>query len=229
MPRELLKALDVHVIGSRTVDPEDEVLVLRDRAGRGQLIVCRALPARPGHPHGRGRREHGGQERKLTEGIRDHYAAVAALAEEKRSRLGADLPIVATGHLFAAGGQTMDGDGVLNSISAPWPGSRPGSSRPLSITRRSVTCTCRSWWTTRRPGATAAAPNPGHGLWRGRRTGVAGCVSRPVRSTVAPGGAGVPAARAHQGDFGRNPRSPQTLTAVPTPGHGSRSSTPATR
>lgn len=112
-PRELLKALDVHVIGSRTVDPEDEVLVLRDRAGRAELIVC-AVPYLRDRDI---RTAEAGEsmedkERKLTEGIRDHYAAVAALAEEKRSRLGADLPIVATGHLFAAGGQTMDGDGV---------------------------------------------------------------------------------------------------------------------
>lgn len=112
-PRELLKALDVHVIGSRTEDPEDEVLVLRDRTGRAELIVC-AVPYLRDRDI---RTAEAGEsmedkERKLTEGIRDHYAAVAALAEEKRSRLGPDLPIVAMGHLFAAGGQTMDGDGV---------------------------------------------------------------------------------------------------------------------
>jgi exonuclease SbcD len=112
-PRELLKALDVHVIGSRTEDPEDEVLVLRDRAGRPELIVC-AVPYLRDRDI---RTAEAGEsmedkERKLTEGIRDHYAAVAALAEEKRSRLGGDPPIVAMGHLFAAGGQIMDGDGV---------------------------------------------------------------------------------------------------------------------
>jgi len=52
------------------------------------------------------------KERKLIEGIRTHYAAVAALAEQKREELGADIPIVGTGHLFTAGGQTVDGDGV---------------------------------------------------------------------------------------------------------------------
>ncbi len=34
------------------------------------------------------------------------------LAEQKREDIGADIPIVGTGHLFAAGGQTVDGDGV---------------------------------------------------------------------------------------------------------------------
>ena len=112
-PRELLKALDVHVIGSRTEQMADEVLVLGDRTGRPELIVC-AVPYLRDRDI---RTAEAGEsmedrERKLTEGIRDHYAAVAALAEEQRRRLGPDLPIVAMGHLFAAGGQTMDGDGV---------------------------------------------------------------------------------------------------------------------
>ncbi|MGD9848173.1 MAG: exonuclease SbcCD subunit D C-terminal domain-containing protein, partial [Desulfuromonas sp.] len=52
------------------------------------------------------------KERKLIDGIRTHYATVAALAEQKREELGANIPIVGTGHLFTAGGQTVDGDGV---------------------------------------------------------------------------------------------------------------------
>jgi exonuclease SbcD len=52
------------------------------------------------------------KERKLIDGIRTHYATVAALAEQKREELGANTPIVGTGHLFTAGGQTVDGDGV---------------------------------------------------------------------------------------------------------------------
>jgi len=112
-PRELLKALDVHVIGSRTEAPGDEVLVLRNGRDDPELIVCAV-------PYLRDRdirvAEAGesveDKERKLIEGIRDHYAAVAALAEQKRRELGADIPIVAMGHLFTAGGQTVDGDGV---------------------------------------------------------------------------------------------------------------------
>jgi exonuclease SbcD len=37
---------------------------------------------------------------------------VCEAAEEKRALLGKPVPIVAMGHLFAAGGQTVDGDGV---------------------------------------------------------------------------------------------------------------------
>ncbi len=112
-PKELLKALDVHVVGSSTESPEDEVLVLCNEQDALELIVCAV-------PYLRDRdirvAEAGesveDKERKLIEGIRTHYAAVAALAEQKREELGANIPIVGTGHLFTAGGQTVDGDGV---------------------------------------------------------------------------------------------------------------------
>jgi len=112
-PKELLKALDVHVVGSSTEAPEDELLVLRNEQGDPELIVCAV-------PYLRDRdirvAEAGesveDKERKLIDGIRTHYAAVAALAEQKREELEVDIPIVAMGHLFTAGGQTVDGDGV---------------------------------------------------------------------------------------------------------------------
>jgi len=112
-PKDLLEALNIHVVGSCTESPEDEVLVLRNEQEAPELIVCAV-------PYLRDRdirvAEAGesveDKERKLIDGIRTHYAAVAALAEQKREKLGADIPIVAMGHLFTAGGQTVDGDGV---------------------------------------------------------------------------------------------------------------------
>lgn len=112
-PKELLKALNVHVVGSRAEDPGDEVLVLRNEHDAPELIVCAV-------PYLRDRdirvAEAGetieDKERKLIDGIRNHFEAVSAIAEQKREELGADIPIVAMGHLFTAGGQTVDGDGV---------------------------------------------------------------------------------------------------------------------
>ena len=112
-PRELLKALHVHVIGSVTDTAADEVLVLRDQHNAPELIVCAV-------PYLRDRdirlAEAGesieDKERKLIDGIRMHYDAVATIAQHRREELGADIPIVGMGHLFTAGSQTVDGDGV---------------------------------------------------------------------------------------------------------------------
>ncbi len=112
-PKELLKVLDVHVVGSSTESPEDEVLVLRNEQDAPEMIVC-AVPYLRDRDI---RVAEGGEsvedkERKLIEGIRTHYAIVATMAEQKREELGVDVPIIAMGHLFTAGGQTVDGDGV---------------------------------------------------------------------------------------------------------------------
>jgi len=112
-PKELLKALDVYVIGSASEIPEDEVLVLSNEQDEPELIIC-AVPYLRDRDI---RTAEAGEsvedkERKLIDGIRNHYAAVAALAEQKRVELGADIPIIGMGHLFTAGGQTVDGDGV---------------------------------------------------------------------------------------------------------------------
>lgn len=48
----------------------------------------------------------------MIDGIRTHYAEITALAERKRGELGDEVPLVAMGHLFTAGGKTVDGDGV---------------------------------------------------------------------------------------------------------------------
>jgi exonuclease SbcD len=112
-PKELLRALDVHVIGSASERHEDEVLVLQNHDGSPELIVCAV-------PYLRDRdirvAEVGesidDKERKLIEGIQKHYLKVCELAEHKRKTLAVEIPIIAMGHLFTAGGQTIDGDGV---------------------------------------------------------------------------------------------------------------------
>ncbi len=112
-PRELLRALDVHVIGSPGDNLDDEVLLLSSDEGVTELIVC-AVPylrdrdirvAEAGESIA-------DKEQKLIDGIRGHYADVVELAEQKRAELGSEIPVIALGHLFTAGGQTVDGDGV---------------------------------------------------------------------------------------------------------------------
>ena len=112
-PKGILRALNVHVVGCATKNPEDEILLLKDGNGQPELIVC-AVPYLRDRDI---RTVDAGEsvtdkERKLIEGIRSHYAAVCDLAEKLRREHNESIPIIATGHLFTAGGQTVDGDGV---------------------------------------------------------------------------------------------------------------------
>lgn len=112
-PQQLLKVLDIHVIGHGNHAPEEEVLVLHDEYRNPELIVCAVPYLRDRDIRTSEAGESADQkEQKLLEGIRTHYANVTALAEQKRQELGGDIPVVAMGHLFTAGGQTIDGDGV---------------------------------------------------------------------------------------------------------------------
>ena len=111
-PKEILKALQVHVVGAVTEDPEDEILVLKGPSGVPEALVC-AMP----YLRDRDIRiaEAGesleDKNMRLIQGIEAHYAAVSRLAEAKRKTIG-NIPVVALGHLFAAGGRTLEGDGV---------------------------------------------------------------------------------------------------------------------
>ena len=112
-PRELLQFLNIHVVGCTSNSPEDELLVLSGPDHEPRLIVCSI-------PYLRDRdirtAEAGesleDKERKIIEGIMAHYRMVYEAAEHKRTMLKKSVPIVAMGHLFTAGGQTIDGDGV---------------------------------------------------------------------------------------------------------------------
>ncbi|MBD8894385.1 exonuclease SbcCD subunit D C-terminal domain-containing protein [Desulfovibrio desulfuricans] len=115
-PKELLRALNVYVVGSITEALEDEVFVLCTD-DTPEAIVC-AVPylrdkdirtVEPGE-------NIDDKNAKLVEGLKSHYAEVCAIAEQKRSVFNSagyeDIPIIAMGHLFTAGGKTVDGDGV---------------------------------------------------------------------------------------------------------------------
>jgi len=116
-PRELLRALNVHVVGAAADAPEDEVLVLRDVGGVVQGVVA-AVP----YLRDRDIRtvETGetleDKQAKLIEGIRTHYTNACAAASNQRAELeeseDVQLPLIATGHLFTAGGTTTADDGV---------------------------------------------------------------------------------------------------------------------
>lgn len=98
---------------------EKEILLLRDQAGEPELIVC-AVPFLRDQDVRKSKPSESWEEKRQNhiEGIREHYRRVAEEALRLRERLAAErpdaapVPIVATGHLFTAGGRTADGDAV---------------------------------------------------------------------------------------------------------------------
>lgn len=127
-PGPLLAALNVHVVGAVSGNPEEEVLLLEFPSGIGfapeppvrkeRLLVCAVpfLRDRDVRISEAGESSEDKQAR-LVAGIRSHYALVCGLAEEKRKALMAEscfprIPLLVMGHLFAAGGSIVEGDGV---------------------------------------------------------------------------------------------------------------------
>jgi len=116
-PRELLRALNVYVVGAVPYSAADEVLVLRDDSGVAQAVVA-AVPYLRDRDI---RTVEAGEtledkQAKLIQGIRAHYTDVGAAAARQRAELeqrhDTEIPLIATGHLFAAGGKTTADDGV---------------------------------------------------------------------------------------------------------------------
>ncbi len=127
-PRELLRALDVHVVGASTENLEDEVIVL-ERTHVLEGTDLKSVPKQPeaivcAVPYLRDRdlrtvapgETIDDKNAKLIEGLKNHYADVCAIARKKQVELETagyeNIPMIAMGHLFTAGGKTIDGDGV---------------------------------------------------------------------------------------------------------------------
>jgi DNA repair protein SbcD/Mre11 len=112
-PRELLSALDIHVVGTMPANTDEEVFIFTDLNEEPALIACAVpfLRDRDVRTAEAGETIEDKRSRLVT-GIGDHYRDVCEVALLHRERLGRDVPILATGHLFAAGGSTVADDGV---------------------------------------------------------------------------------------------------------------------
>jgi exonuclease SbcD len=103
-PKNLLRQLNIHVIGSIQPDVAEEVLVFPGDDGSQPLIVC-AVPylrdrdiraAEPGESID-------DKARKIQDGIREHYRKVWDVADSLKKKYGTDIPILAMGHLHLEG------------------------------------------------------------------------------------------------------------------------------
>ena len=116
-PSQVLKFLNVHVIGTACEDLNDEILVLDDSEGCPHCIIAAVpyLRDRDVRSSSAGESDDS-KDANVIKGIRAHYNEVASLAKNKQKLLNKKyqrhVPIIATGHLFAAGGTTTEDDGV---------------------------------------------------------------------------------------------------------------------
>jgi exonuclease SbcD len=116
-PSQVLKFLNVHVIGTACDDLSDEVLVLDNEDGLAHCIIAAVPYLRDRDVRNSGAGESAqDKDSNVIAGIRAHYDGVAAIAKTYQQQLidnhQRHVPIIATGHLFAAGSKTTEDDGV---------------------------------------------------------------------------------------------------------------------
>lgn len=112
-PKTILSALQISIIGNATEDLQDEIVVIHSEKKDEGLIVC-------GVPFLRERdisrfvegEFYSDRSKRINESIKNHYAEIARLAEQKKAELGGNYPIIATGHMSVVGGNRNEDDGV---------------------------------------------------------------------------------------------------------------------
>lgn len=119
-PKELLKQMNVYVCGAVTGDVSDEVFIIKNNDGKEIAIVCAVPYLREKDL----RNAYVGEtteekEKRLKEGFKNHYLQVAEKAKELNKN---NLPVIAMGHLYAAGAVSSSEDelqiGSLSQVGA---------------------------------------------------------------------------------------------------------------
>lgn len=105
-PKELLESLNIHIIGAATDQPADELIVLQNDQGQAEAVVA-AVPFLRDRDLRVSIAAETFEERqqRLQEAIRLHYETLAELAQPF---VPMQIPIVATGHLYASGATSQE-------------------------------------------------------------------------------------------------------------------------
>ena len=107
--RQLLRQLRIHVVGGVPAAPAEQVLHLAGPDGRPGLVVC-AVPFLRDRDIRLAVAGESPDDRqiRIRQSIAGHYAALADMDVVRRLR-EQDVPVLATGHLYAAGGEAREG------------------------------------------------------------------------------------------------------------------------
>lgn len=107
-PKDLLECFNIKVIGGASDNPLDELLELRDADGKLELVVCAVPFLRDRDVRlsvaGESYEE---RQQRIRQGIAAHYAAFVPHVQPYKTQ---GIPVVAMGHLFAAGGSASESE-----------------------------------------------------------------------------------------------------------------------
>lgn len=106
-PKEILKSLNIHVVGGYPEDPEDCLLPILNAKGKTELLIA-AIPYLR-DPDLRSANEEIGYENRV-EAVREGIARVFRHVAEAGAHHFPDVPAIAMGHLFAAGASTSESE-----------------------------------------------------------------------------------------------------------------------
>lgn len=119
-PRELLRAMQVHVVGGVPDNAEEQIIPLSDENGDVQAVIA-AIPFLRDRDvrlsvAGESAAE---REQRIKEGIANHYNDLLPLLEAYKAK---NIPLIATGHLFTQGASASESEkeihvGSLGQIS----------------------------------------------------------------------------------------------------------------
>jgi len=107
-PQTLLKYFNVHIIGGVPQEFTDQIIEIKNTQGKVELVVC-AVPFLRDRDirlsiAGETLEE---RESRIKQGISDHYHQFLTHISDYKLN---NIPIIATGHLFAAGSATSDSE-----------------------------------------------------------------------------------------------------------------------
>ncbi len=109
-PSGVLERLNIHTIGL-PAEPGRHVIVLPAKDGAPGAICC-AVPYLRKNEMVRMEDDSVSSDEKIVIATASFYREVTGEALQKREALGAKVPLIATGHLFAQGALRHEGDGV---------------------------------------------------------------------------------------------------------------------
>lgn len=116
-PQEILAALNIHIVGTAAEGRPGSTFLLDGPDGIPDLIVA-AVPylrdrdirrSAPGISSGE-------RANRVREGVKSLYRQAWDMACAMQPSTGSGVPVIVTGHLFVAGGQTSEGDGVRDQV-----------------------------------------------------------------------------------------------------------------